>query len=487
MRNLLALLALLAVAASSVAAADSFARLERSMQAQAQSRDAFGLYRKVGRAWIRWSASQILVEETYTRSETVEVSENHAVVKTVACNSHGEPLRGERAKVTSARIEFKATAALAGEPERIRTPAGEFACIRQTVKVDELEFTFWHSTEYGGLVVKSKSPTETTELLMWWPDGEPDESVPDDAAKPEVDAYALYKNVGRFWKYKSTSKFGDMDETVSYIKYTVKSVADDHAMLETAMFDGEGKPHEGIEPSETRIPFIAAPAQSGEAHKVEMKEETIEVLGRKWLCWVTSTESGGLTSTTWSSKEITGLMVKSTTTGDYEGVGKVNMTLVLVEWNPNGAQGSGSGAAAANDPYALYRKKGRNWTMKTVVNIQGMDPMVTYMKTEVVEVAEDHAMVKFWMMDKDKKPFAGMPEPESTKIPFTAPGEPAGNPDDPEGMVRRVETIKVEAGEFECDFVQINDMKTWTSRKHPGLLVKSETSQVTSELVEYKD
>lgn len=318
MRTLLVVL-VLGLAGTSLAAADSLQRIESAAKAQAQSRDAWGLYRKVGRAWVRKAVNQG-GKEYHQRGEIIEVGENHAVLKTVACRPSGAPLPGEQADTTTTRIEFKAAAAPAGEPERITTPAGEFACIRQTVMVDDLEFTFWHSTEYGGLVVQSKSPTLGTQLVKWWPDGAPE-------IKPE--------------------------------------------------------------------PVV--------------------------------------------------------------------------------------------DAYALYRKKGRNWTMKTVVNIQGMDPMVTYMKTEVVEVAEDHAMVKFWMMDKDKKPFAGMPEPEPTKIQFTAPAEPGGNPDDPEGMVRRVETIKVEAGEFECDFIQINDMKTWTSRKHPGLLVKSESEQFTNELVEYKD
>ena len=137
--------------------------------------------------------------------------------------------------------------------------------------------------------------------------------------------------------------------------------------------------------------------------------------------------------------------------------------------------------------FALYTKEGRSWTVKSTIKMEGMDPMVTYMKTEVVKVGDDFAEIKTTMLDKDKKEM--MPG-TTTKISFRVP-KASGTP----GIVPKVETkdetIKVEAGEFECTVTTTDNAGTkttvWMSKKLSGLMVKMEAATVTSELVEFKD
>jgi Ca2+-binding EF-hand superfamily protein len=142
--------------------------------------------------------------------------------------------------------------------------------------------------------------------------------------------------------------------------------------------------------------------------------------------------------------------------------------------------------------FTLYTKEGRSWTVKSTMKMQGMDDMVSYMKTEVVKVGDDFAEIKMTMLDKDKKEMAGM-SPTTTKISFRVP-KASGTPKEGPKVETKEETIKVEAGEFECivTTVEANGSKTtsWTSKKFAGLLVKTTTSgaaEMTMELVEFKE
>ncbi|MCB9894757.1 MAG: hypothetical protein H6839_09925 [Planctomycetes bacterium] len=145
------------------------------------------------------------------------------------------------------------------------------------------------------------------------------------------------------------------------------------------------------------------------------------------------------------------------------------------------ACGGGCGGETASDPYALYKSKGRIWVVKN-----DFSGNISHSKTEVVEVADDHAMVKMWTLDADMKPMAGMPEPEPTKIPFTKADTTA--PADAAPKVEtKDETVKVGAGEFECTMTEVSGTKTWMSKKYPGLMVKMESAAGKSELVEFKE
>lgn len=151
--------------------------------------------------------------------------------------------------------------------------------------------------------------------------------------------------------------------------------------------------------------------------------------------------------------------------------------------NGSNTGGGGGDTKAAADPYALYKNKGWSWTMKNEMDAGGTK-MVTHSKTEVVEVAADHAMIKMWTLDADMKPMAGMPEPTPTKIPFTAADTTAaGNAPKVE---TKEETVEVKAGKFECIVTESAGTKIWSSKEYPGLTVKMEGATMKGELVEFK-
>jgi hypothetical protein len=134
---------------------------------------------------------------------------------------------------------------------------------------------------------------------------------------------------------------------------------------------------------------------------------------------------------------------------------------------------TGGETPSAADPYALYKKKGRNWTHKNTAG-------GTHMKTEVVELADDHAMIKMWTLDADKKPMEGMPEPEPTKIEFKK-AEPVADTGGATPAEPKKETVKAAGKDWKC--VSYDDGKTWMAEDMPGLVVKSEHQ----ELVEFND
>jgi hypothetical protein len=76
-------------------------------------------------------------------------------------------------------------------------------------------------------------------------------------------------------------------------------------------------------------------------------------------------------------------------------------------------------------------------------------------------------------------------EPTETMIQFPK-GKPASNVGDQPAELKK-ENIKVEAGEFECYFVEVAGTKSWSSIKFPGLLVKMEGANTSMELVEWKE
>lgn len=137
------------------------------------------------------------------------------------------------------------------------------------------------------------------------------------------------------------------------------------------------------------------------------------------------------------------------------------------------------------DPYLLWKKKGRMWLIKNTMKLEGMDPMVSYMKTEITEVAEDYAQYKVWMLDKDKEPMEGMPEPTATKIEFKE-ARPVEDPNAPKIEVKE-ETVEVTAGKFQCIVTEVSGTKVWSSKKYPGLTIKIESETYLGELVEFKE
>lgn len=148
--------------------------------------------------------------------------------------------------------------------------------------------------------------------------------------------------------------------------------------------------------------------------------------------------------------------------------------------NDGGAAcGDGGNGGGAADAYALYKKEGRSWLLKNEMEVAG-NKMVTFTKTEVTKVADDHAMIKTTSLKEDKTEQAPGTE---TKIEFaTAEATDTSGEAAPEPTK---ETVKVEAGEFECYVTENAGTKVWSSVEYPGLTVKMEGATMKSELVEF--
>jgi len=176
----------------------------------------------------------------------------------------------------------------------------------------------------------------------------------------------------------------------------------------------------------------------------------------------------------------------------------VMIAIFAVACGGNKAAGNGAGNGGGNEPakcgstdggssvdaFALYKKKGRKWMHKSTTKMEGMDPMVSYMSYEITDVNDKEATQLMMMLDKDKKPMAGMEKGTESKIPLVAAktepvkdAKPAAEP--------KKEKCKVEAGEFECYLTEMNDTKTWSSVEFPGLLVKMEGKQTSMELISF--
>ncbi|MBZ0135811.1 MAG: hypothetical protein K8I27_05520 [Planctomycetes bacterium] len=151
--------------------------------------------------------------------------------------------------------------------------------------------------------------------------------------------------------------------------------------------------------------------------------------------------------------------------------------------NTTGGGCTGGGGDAA-DAYALYKKEGRKWKTKSVMKIEGQPDMVSFTEYEITKLADDHAMQKMTMLDKDGKPMAGM-EPTETKIEFKTAEAPACTGAEAPKMTE--ETVTVAAGEFECYVVENAGTKSWSSKKYPGLSVKMEGATMTMELIEFTE
>ncbi|MCB9932768.1 MAG: hypothetical protein H6841_05020 [Planctomycetes bacterium] len=150
--------------------------------------------------------------------------------------------------------------------------------------------------------------------------------------------------------------------------------------------------------------------------------------------------------------------------------------------------GCGGGEAAA-DAMAFYRKAGNYYMTKSTMKVAGND-MVTYSKFEIVKSDDKGYVAKSTSYDKDKK------ETFSQEMPLVEWPKPVA---DTGGEAPKVttteETIKVEAGEFECI---VSNLKPLALRPRPGCprstradgQVERETgagkTESTTELVEYK-
>lgn len=145
-------------------------------------------------------------------------------------------------------------------------------------------------------------------------------------------------------------------------------------------------------------------------------------------------------------------------------------------------------AQDAADTFLLYRVAGRTWTIKSVPGAASdQNNAIQFMRYEVLEVYDDHAMYSRLRLDQNKKPPKGV-EPSVARIEFKADRPPFKAPD---GVTATAtETVKVAGQSFECDVYTITvgnatPSKYWYSKLYPGLVVRETAMNGTDELVEF--
>jgi hypothetical protein len=142
------------------------------------------------------------------------------------------------------------------------------------------------------------------------------------------------------------------------------------------------------------------------------------------------------------------------------------------------------------DEFVLYRKKGRKWVHRNTIT-EGDQTRVTYSEYEVVDVAEQKATVRLRTLNQDRDAIG---EPFEYAVEFRARRD-ATPTEDEKKEEPKTETIRVEAGSYEClleetEFGQTK-RKRWIMKKFPQLIVKEETeregNRTVTELVEFKE
>ncbi|MBZ0135812.1 MAG: hypothetical protein K8I27_05525 [Planctomycetes bacterium] len=133
------------------------------------------------------------------------------------------------------------------------------------------------------------------------------------------------------------------------------------------------------------------------------------------------------------------------------------------------ASGDGETAEAeeVDDPYALYKKEGRNWTHELT---GGMT-----MKTTVKEVTKEGATLETQVFMKGEP----LGDASTYEMEFTTA---EGVEDSGVEPVKPIEKeIECKAGTFDC--VSYDEGKTWLHKQYPGLIVKAQAM----ELVEFNE
>jgi hypothetical protein len=133
------------------------------------------------------------------------------------------------------------------------------------------------------------------------------------------------------------------------------------------------------------------------------------------------------------------------------------------------------------DQFALYRNVGRTWVIRTVLIEDDGNERISHERFTVVEVNDGGAVFKTEQLDENLQPVEGAP-PERTGVTFATPEFPLENDPDLE-----LESIRVDAGEFECRVEQRNDTRRWTAVEFPGLLVRLDAGAVRQELIKFRD
>lgn len=275
-----------------------------------------------------------------------------------------------------------------------------------------------------------------------------------------IDLMRAYKTPGTCWSYRVVSWSREADTFSGTEDGKVASVEDGRAVIR---LDGRSK--RGNQTwSRQDSAGIATPDDEHKAWAdARLPRETLDVGFAKFPCTRHRETVGGQQVTRWVSTEWHPLVVKEVKLGANQ---SETRTLTSFE----------SGEA---DPWLLYRMKGRNWTIKNTLEVEGADSIITYSRSTVTSVTTEKAVIAVVSLDKDKKPLEDV-KIADTVIEFAKAQHPHKSPLKP-----KPERKSTAAGEFDCLYFEAGTIKSWLSSDWPGLTVAGASGPGSFELVEF--
>ena len=278
-------------------------------------------------------------------------------------------------------------------------------------------------------------------LFALVPDVVAQEEEPKVEVDPAITLMSLYDTPGRSWSYRIVSwTRGDSP----YVESETVEIRKEGGSILVKSFrtDDWGNSTR----SSKTVPALSA--RHKEMAGIDLPVESLDMGFRKFECRRLSEEDGETQTTTWVSTEFHPLVVKQTvfSGNDYE-------IRKLRSFNDG-----------TTDPYQLYRKEGRSWTLEMA---GGMT-----MRSTILSVTDEHAEMQTQMFNADGSSLAPA---TVTKIPFISA---EGGGGDAIEMPLPIESlVSCKAGDFNC--ISYDDGDTWMLRDFPGVIAKSSGLELT--------
>lgn len=471
------------------------------------------LYEVVGRKW-RIDVTNIKSSELvrYTEFKLTAAAKDNC---TIAGDAHiygKEPGKAAKwnkqsgeTKLEFARLEdFSEPEWSYQGAELVKVKAGTFHCrklqyLKKAARGSDDKRTYWASSAFRGLTVKSETDTETTELVSFetkpgdpvlTKDTAPNAKVATPAESPknpsvagerpvEADGgiWALYRRQGRRWTTKHTSNSSARTGTqIRHVTREVTHVSEFFCEYAERISDEKKQPLKSDDKPK-RIDFTKANESmlGAPSDYTKVRDEKAKFAGKEWECEVYELKpKPGIDDVDtkvemWLSKALPGLQLKFTSRSKYS-----DSVIELVEFDDG--KPAPPRKLAVSQPVNVHSLKGRNWVM-ACTRVVGNDVTLTgFRGTVVIDAGTDSATVRTTLFDAERKQTKVLPD----QVVAFAGGEA---PPKEFYKLRKSEKLVAAGIEWQCksytgkiaapDGGQ-NDVVLWYSDVYQGLVLREE-------------
>ncbi|MCB9894754.1 MAG: hypothetical protein H6839_09910 [Planctomycetes bacterium] len=292
-------------------------------------------------------------------------------------------------------------------------------------------------------------------LLLAFPAVLAQDAEPEVKLDPTIKLMDVYAKKGRNWSYRVVDWTRGESPEVSKRTVQVTSYKDGKAKItDETVSDGGNSYTSSSYTVDLKSP---SPEQLGYA-AAGLTEETLDMGFRKFKCRKHVTKTETLQTTTWVSVDYHPLVVKQLK------IASSSTQISKLTWFD----------AADVDPYQLYRKEGRRWTIRTTSGAGG-GKTSTSMEYKVKEVRADGATFTLSVLDNTGKSMFS----QDTEMSFSAPAMAMGG-----GTSSNMEMVtkNCPAGDFQCYHMNDAGFESWTSVYWPGLTVATKMKNYSMDL-----